>query len=135
ASAHWYTVDFRLGEADLKLAKGEYIYSHIAGPPHSFRFRLSVYPRGHGDFEAISISAYIEILPPPDLATSDWACKARFEISMLYEYLDELWNFRREGGVFIFTNKVSDQGWCNFLSLDRIAREPGWLKAGCLRLQ
>ena len=23
ASAHWYTVDFRLGEADLKLAKGE----------------------------------------------------------------------------------------------------------------
>ncbi|CAE7880960.1 unnamed protein product, partial [Symbiodinium microadriaticum] len=135
ASAHWYTVDFRLSDQDLKLPPGEYIYSQIQGPEHSFRFRLSVYPRGHGDWEAISISAYIEILPPPALAKIDWACKARFEISMLYEYLDELWNFRREGGVFIFTNKVSDQGWCNFLSLDRITREPGWLKAGGLRLQ
>jgi len=133
--AHWYTVDFRLSDQDLKLPPGEYIYSQIQGPEHSFRFRLSVYPRGHGDCEAISISAYIEILPPPALAKIDWACKARFEISMLYEYLDELWNFRREGGVFIFTNKVSDQGWCNFLSLDRITREPGWLKAGGLRLQ
>ena len=32
--------------------------------------------------------------------------------SRLYEDIDELWSFRREGGVFIFTNKVADQGWC-----------------------
>eukprot|EP00439_Symbiodinium_sp_Y106_P067723 s275_g11.t1 len=38
--AHWYTVDFRLSDQDLKLPPGEYIYSQIQGPEHSFRYRF-----------------------------------------------------------------------------------------------
>ncbi|CAE7430116.1 Rhobtb1 [Symbiodinium natans] len=119
-----YEVDMLVDRQAQTYLVGDAIHSEVKGPLCSFLFRLKVFPNGTREAMANSLSAFVELLPPPHLAETTWTCQ---DVSFCITVEYTVGGVKRVGQKterFSFKTDARDRGWHDLVKSSDLG--PSW---------